>query len=368
MHFRVGVWNIAILLCMVSLLVVSVSAEWATQRGNAAATGAIEQSVNENLQLAWKYSLGDGIEATPVVSGGRVYVGDFQGKFVCLDLKEGSVIWQTEISAAKAAAAVNKESLVVGDLDGIVHALDVQNGKEQWKFDLGGVVDSGPTIVDGKVFIASQAGELVCLSLKEGKEHWRYETSDQLRCSPTIAHGRAFLGGCDGQLHQIDIETGKAAGEPLPLESPTAATPAIVGDLAIVPTFGGMVFALDWRQGKRVWTYDDSEQQREFRTSAAVTAQVAVVTGQGKQVTAINMSDGKLLWQEALRRRSDASPVIAGESVFIAATDGQLLRMDLKSGRTTWKYEIRGSFLTSPALSDGSLIAVTDKGEVLCFR
>ncbi len=342
--------------------------DWPNQRGNAAATGVADKPLSETPNVVWKTSLSDAIEATPVIADGRVYVGDFEGKFVCLSLADGKQIWETKIPAAKAAAAVGNGKVVVGDLDGLVHALDATTGKPLWQFDLGGVIDSGPTLVDQHALIASQAGELVCLEVADGKEVWRYQTSDQIRCSPTVANGRVFLGGCDGQLHQVDVATGKAATDPVPLDGPTGSTPAVQGDLAVVPTYGGMVYAINWRSGEKAWEYTDTERDQEFRLSAAVTPEVAVVTSQNKLVAALDLKTGKELWREVLRRRADAAPVIAGNAVFIAATDGQLLRFDLKTGEPTWKFEIRGSFLASPAISQGRMIAVTDKGDIMCFE
>ena len=191
---------------------------------------------------------------------------------------------------------------------------------------------------------------------------------DQIRSSPTVAEERIFLAGCDGRLHQVALTDGKSAGKPLDLDGPTGSTPTVLGSTVLVPTFGGLVLGLDWRQEKRLWEYADSDRDQEYRSSPAATEQVAVVCSQGKLVTAIDVKSGKELWKKTLRRRADASPVIAGNSVFVAATDGLLSRFDLQTGEEQWQYEVRGSFLASPAISDGKLVVATDQGDVLCFE
>ncbi|MDB4331506.1 PQQ-like beta-propeller repeat protein, partial [bacterium] len=68
-----------------------------------------------------------------------------------------------------------------------------------------------------------------------------------------------------------------------------------------------------------------------------------------------------------LKRRSDASPVIAGEDVWIAASDGRLIRLSLKDGKEKWTYEVRGSFLAAPAIVGDELFIGDDDGILRCF-
>ena len=92
-----------------------------------------------------------------------------------------------------------------------------------------------------------------------------------------------------------------------------------------------------------------------------------VVSSQYKQVDAISIKTGERVWRHTLRRRADASPVIAGDEVWIAATDGRLIRMNLSDGKETWQYEIKGSFVAGPAIAGDQLFIADDEGIVRCF-
>ena len=61
-------------------------------------------------------------------------------------------------------------------------------------------------------------------------------------------------------------------------------------------------------------------------------------------------------------------PVIAGEDVWIASTDGRLIRLDLKSGDERWVHEVRGSYLAGPAVTKDELFIADDDGVLRCFR
>ena len=98
------------------------------------------------------------------------------------------------------------------------------------------------------------------------------------------------------------------------------------------------------------------------------TGNVAIVSSQRKQVDAIDLTTGKRIWRHTLKRRADASPVIAGDDVWIPASDGRLLRLDLTDGTEKWSHEIRGGYVAGVAITDGELFVADDDGVVRCFR
>ncbi len=68
------------------------------------------------------------------------------------------------------------------------------------------------------------------------------------------------------------------------------------------------------------------------------------------------------------RRLVDSSPVIAGKTVFVGASDGRLYALDLETGKEQWSYEAGGSFIGSPAVAHGRLVIANDDGIVFCFK
>lgn len=344
------------------------SPQWPFPRGTAESTGATEQTLPQTLSLLWEYEGEEAIEATPVVANGRVFFGDVMGRLYCVGLEQGQEIWQHNYDTGfLASPAVRDDLLVIGDVYGNLYGADAATGKQRWKKTTEGEINGAPAFFKDKVLITSQDGKLYCFDADDGELAWTYQTDDQIRCSPALAGDRTFLGGCDGQLHMVDLNTGKAIGEPLPLGGPTGSTPAIVGTKAVLPTMDGLVLAFDWKDQTELWRYEDPQRPQEYRSSAAVRGDVVVVSSRNKYVDALSLESGERIWRHTLRRRADASPVIAGEDVWIAATDGRLVRLSLKDGEPKWEYEIRGSFLAAPAIAGDRLIVADDKGVVRCF-
>ncbi len=342
---------------------------WSFPRGDASASGTSSVQLPDQLTVAWEFKADEAIETTPVIDAAMVFTADVMGTLYAIDRKDGKEVWRKEYDTGfLASPIVAGDQIVIGDVDGNVYALAKSDGSERWKQVTDGEISGSAAIYEDKVLVASQDGKLYCYTAKDGKLVWTYQADDQIRCSPTVAGDRTFLGGCDAKLHVIDLKTGKAASETLPLGGPTGSTPAVSGNIAVVPVMEGAVLAFDWKSPKQLWSYEDFEQSQEYRSSAAVSEHVAIVSSQRKVVDAIDLKTGKRLWRHTLRRRADASPVIAGNDVWIPATDGRLLRLSLADGKEKWSYEIRGAFISGVAVTDKELFVADDKGVVRCFR
>ena len=62
-------------------------------------------------------------------------------------------------------AAVKDGLLVIADLSGLVHCLDVKSGKVRWTYDLMSPVWGSPCVVDGRIYIGDQDGDVAVFEL-----------------------------------------------------------------------------------------------------------------------------------------------------------------------------------------------------------
>jgi outer membrane protein assembly factor BamB len=343
--------------------------QWPVYRGTSLATGVAASPLPEKLTVAWKFAEDLGpVEATPVVLDGIVYVGDVDGHFVALDLQNGKLKWRQKFETGFiSSAAVNESLVIVGDYDGTMRALQRTDGSLKWEFNTDGEIDSGATFYKDLVLVTSQDGSLYALDAESGTLKWKYSTGDQLRCSPTIVENRTFLGGCDGKLHVVNLDDGTSLGEPYVLGNPTGSTPAIVGDVGYLSTYGGQILAFHWKDLSRKWIFFDNKLVPEFEVSVAATNELIVGVGKNRKVLGINAQDGKLVWEAPLKKRADVAPVISDSRVWIASTDARLYALDLKTGQEVWKYEFNGPLHSAPAIVGGRMVLGTDNEGVVCF-
>jgi outer membrane protein assembly factor BamB len=257
----------------------------------------------------------------------------------------------------------------------MVFCLDAKTGEQVWARDIEQQIANGANFYGDDVLVASEGGTMFALDLKTGETKWSYTTGDQLRSSPTIWKSFSLLGGCDGKLHKIDLLKGEKVGEGVTLDAPTLSTPNIIGKIAIVPTQPGVVLAIDVETEKVLWSFSDSSQSSDMRASPASLGQfennqltgISVVATRNRRLLALDLSNGKVMWESILKKRADGSPIICSDRAWIGALDGSIYAIDLKSGMETWSYQMSGQILASPAVADGRLFIATEKGSVICF-
>jgi outer membrane protein assembly factor BamB len=135
----------------------------------------------------------------------------------------------------------------------------------------------------------------------------------------------------------------------------------------LVPTYGGQIWAFDAVKLKEVWKFEDSRLASEFKNSVAIANDIAVACSGSRRLFALNLGTGQVLWQQALKRRSDSSPVIADQKVILATSDGRVLIYGLRDGKELWSEQLKGSFPGSPAVSQGRFVVASDNGTITCF-
>lgn len=115
------------------------------------------------------------IIATPVIQNDRVYIsvgqdpehGEGPGHLWAIDAtKRGDVtktaaVWHNdEVTRSMSTVAIHEGVLYFCDLRGIFRAIDLNTGKTLWQHDLLSAVWSSPYVVDGKVFMGDEDGDV----------------------------------------------------------------------------------------------------------------------------------------------------------------------------------------------------------------
>jgi len=125
------------------------------------------------------------ILATPVIYNNRVYVGVGQdpehgeapGHFFAIDatgtgdVTDTHKIWSRDgedFYRTMSTAAIADGILYISSLSGFLHALDLDTGEEFWTYDAFAAVWGSPFVVDGKVLLGDEDGDIAVL--RAGKE------------------------------------------------------------------------------------------------------------------------------------------------------------------------------------------------------
>jgi len=105
-----------------------------------------------------------------------------------------------------------------------------------WQFKEIGRTISTPSIVDGLVYISDYSGRLFCLDAETGEKYWEHDTLSHIWGSTLVVDGKVLLGNEDGEL--VILKAGKEYEEinTVGYPAPIYATPIVANGTLYVMT------------------------------------------------------------------------------------------------------------------------------------
>ena len=354
------------LLSLLSLTSV-LSADWPLFRGDPLMSGVGQAKLPDQLDERWTFKTGDSIEGAPVIANGVVYVGSFDKHLYAIDLATGQQKWKLKLGHIKASPSLRGDKLYVGNLNGEFFCLATADGKQHWKFETGGEISSGSNFHGDNILIGSHDSTLYCLD-PNGKMIWEVKTDGPVNGSPVVVGDTTFVAGCDSVLHVLDAKTGKELGA-VDLGGQAAATAAVNGDFAYVGTMANTVVGVDWKNNKKLWSFEAPKRSQPFYASAAIAEGLVIAGSRDQRVYALDRKTGREVWSYETDGIVDGSPVIVGNRVYVGcmAKDGNFYVLDLKTGRKLQELNLDSAVVGSVAVGPDCILVGTDKGMLYCL-
>ena len=188
--------------------------------------------------------------------------------------------------------------------------------------------EASAAIVDGVVFAANRAGELIAIDLASGKRIWIYKIEAGFSASPAVVNGVVFLGDEDGVFHAVDAKS-----------------------------------------GQKKWTFDT---QTPIHSSANFVGDKIIFGDDGADIFCLNAADGKQAWVAKAGDRINGAPAIGAapdgvRTAYVSGCDSQLRGINVADGKEEFAQDIGALCPGSPAIADGKVVAGTDGGKVVCY-
>jgi len=324
-------------------------------------------------ELVWRFTAGGPIRFAPALAEGKAYVASDDGWLYCLDANTGKPVWRFHGAPRDDEIIGNGRMIsrwpcrtgpvVVGEVvyctagmwptEGVyVYALDAETGKELWCNDSSGsiYIDLPHPGATGFSGVAPQGYLLVhddTLLVPTGRSvpaAFDRRTGRLLYYKPAAAlyHGGAWLTS-SGDLYFNPKNR---------FQNPSQAH---VGE--VEPVGGDGMFAYSFASGEKQFMFNG-----KYRVLASGETVYAVGGG---NIQAIDLTaPRKSRWTTP-----DTSRVyclaMAGETL-LAGNRGSITAFNTTDGKLIWETEVDGE-VRGLAVSEGRLLASTDKGRLLCL-
>lgn len=378
------------------------NANWAQSIGTPS-TRVRHPALNDSLTQHWATDIGAGdsrrarITANPVVSNDTIFTLD-AGSLISAVNSQGAILWQTDIKPARDGAgeatggglAVADGVVFVSHGYGVLVALDAATGAEIWRQALGGTGSGAPAVYKGIVYVMASDDTGWALSAKTGRVLWRTTASADVSNvlgapAPAVSDDFVLFGFGSGDVQAIfrrgglrrwsTAVVGERPGYALSRIGDVTGAPVIFGDVVYVGNQSGRLIALELGLGSRVWTAADGVTGPVFPAGNSVFA----ISDQNALLR-LDASSGERIWAQPLpsfvkdrpRKRSEIhanhGPILAGERIYVASSDGLLRAFDPEDGALLNEISIPGGASTAPVVANETLFVVTTKGQLIALR
>jgi outer membrane protein assembly factor BamB len=335
------------------------------------------------------------LAASPVIGDGRLYVMDTGGLVTAFDAATGSRIWSKSFtikghSNMVFGGGVSFDSGRVYVTTGLgeVAALEAATGNQLWKVKPAGPLRGSPTIGFNAVYVMTQDNQLHALNAADGTVLWS-ESGSQGQAgvfgvaAPAAGQGTVIAGYSTGELVAYRYENGRTLWSDALARTSISTQVGTLTDVDADPIIDrGSVFALG--QGGRMASYDLVSGQRIWELNLAGISTPAVagdwvftLTDDAK-LLCIQRGTGKVRWlTQLMRYRNEekrknpvfwTGPVLAGNRLWIANTQGELASAAVADGTVTDFVKLGASVSLAPVVANGVLYVLDDGGRITAFK
>jgi outer membrane protein assembly factor BamB len=352
------------------------------------------------LDRAWRADIGEGggyrrrVTAQPIVAEGRIYTMDSDAVVRCFALADGARVWSADTKPEK-----NRSTNVGGGLSyaaGVLYAatglaellaLDPRTGAIKWRVTLPTPARSGPTIVDGKLFLPTVDSRVLARAA-DGKPLWSYDGSVSPAGvlgapAPAAAEGFVIAGAGNGELVALRADSG------VPVWSDSfgsVATSLVSSDFSAVrglpvvadgrvyaTSLGGQTGAVDLRSGRRLWTRALASPNTPWLAGDTLFLLTA-----DQVIMALARDDGATRWQTELPRYKRPEkqrdpitwfgPSLIGGRLVAVSNHRKLVQVDPVSGKAGDLIDLPGEGQFGPTAAGGTLLLITADGTLAAYR
>ncbi|PRP85412.1 hypothetical protein PROFUN_06958 [Planoprotostelium fungivorum] len=304
-----------------------------------------------------KYSCPEKIPGKDVIT--RAYIGSHSGRFLCVDVDSGRIVWEARLSdriESTAAVDMDGEIIYIGCYGGDFFGLCSRTGSVLYRYKAGSDIKSIPCIDHrGRLWVGCHDNSLLVLD-RNLRLVRNFPTRGAVYSSPCIDRLRHLIcvGSHDGILRCFSTETDEVTWS-IPLRCPVFSSPCVddISGRFYVGGCDGNFHCVSW-EGKELWCVRLGGAL--FSSPTYVRQEHLVVTGcHNGTLYGLNADNGNIVWSVP-----HADDVINGSpSISVDATGkqgsvlacgsvmSQLFLVSSREGRQVKNIEVQGKVFGS---------------------
>lgn len=381
------------------------NAEW-THRNGASAGRLVNPALRPVPELIWSVPIGEGdakrrrILTGPIAAQGLIFTLDAGGQLTAVT-RSGQIAWtkslvppgQMDDNGPGGGFAEADGVLYVTTGFGDVFALQPATGATIWQRTLSAPVQAAPAVADGRVIVVQRDDNGFALDARSGEILWQVQgtggTGVMGGASPAVNGQLAVIPFASGEVLGVLARNGLTiwgtaitGGRPQNVRSAiidVSGAPVVDGDAIFASNQAGRTTRIDAATGERAWTMDEGS----YGPAWPVGGSIFLLSDEGALVRA-DAATGDYIWQVSLpewfpygglfgrgkpsRAVPYFGPTLAGGRIWVASGDGMLRAFSPVDGSRLVEIAIPGGAAAQPAVAGGVMYIVTTDGKLLAFQ
>lgn len=298
-------------------------------------------------QPRWQYASTQPIVGSPVAVGKFLVFTLSDNSLMAISIADGTPVWKESLRIFDGImGGLNSYlgNVLVISNSFKMYSIDVATRKTNWEQTFSTLTPNATTTVFGDSLYTNSGDFVICMNAGTGRSKWQCNIGEPLAYNPAVSTDGIIVTTRDGQVFTVDSGGRKTLKKPIELDSTPICSLSVVDKLAAICTSNGAMNLLNMKTGQTVWSFTVRpmtayQAQPEGGDGGAGGGGLAGAGrgGGGPAGAGIGGSGGgggaaNSANQPATTINAAGPPVLAGQTLLLAARDGSVLAFDKTEG------------------------------------
>ncbi|HVV27260.1 MAG TPA: PQQ-binding-like beta-propeller repeat protein [Rhizomicrobium sp.] len=391
--------------------------EW-PQPGGYASNAMYHLAAPGRLREVWSRDAGKGTDSdsdlisSPVVGGGLIFALDAEAHIYVFRAGDGRPVWNRRLAPKNGTdmptlwgllgkhntvdpptgmgggVAYDNGRVFVTSGFGVVICMDARTGRDIWRHDLGMPIVNAPVVNGGRLFVSTHNNHFYALAESDGRQLWDHqgieESASVLASTSAAVSGETVIAPyTSGEIFALRAQNGQVGWSDVLSRSGHVTALSQLDDIAGRPVIdrgvvyaisqSGLMAAFSVNTGERMWARDIGG----IQTPWAAGDYVYVLDNSGR-VICLTRKEGKVRWIHQLPQYEKpdaksgpilwAGPVLVSDKLIVTSSNGYAEAISPYDGKLTGRVEIPSGTTIAPVVADGTVYLYTSDAELMALR
>lgn len=356
-----------------------------TEVGGNVYHNSINYKMNPNIKTCWKTSVGGGVGTDIVSYNNNLYIVNSNGDLICIDEKNGNILWKKQVYYSKDRLAfvgglnVFKDNIIITSNHGEIIKIDPKTQKELLKHEVKLPIKGNPVIVGDKIIVTTIDNQTLAFSGNSQNKLWersglQEETVMEGAGTPAVYENNIICAYTNGDIASIDTYSGTDIWEDTLFSGDTSESGFIISHIVASPVIqDGNVLActaesktalIDAASGVRIWEKNIGT----LNTPIIAGGWVFILTTEGS-LKCLSISNGAVKWSHTFDTKAKLfGPLLINGDVVVFSENGDMMTLSVKNGSQKSIKKLETAITKTPIIVNSNMYVVNNSSELLCLR